>query len=110
MPIVEPFHVLRTTYHRHIKKTTGSESVRVDYLCTGPKVFSRWFSFNKEAHPQTRHKAHEWWRQCYDETVNPIPNDNDEAIAVIHAKPPRQPRTVHVWINGQHPRIMRMEF
>lgn len=106
--IVEPFKVLRTNYFLHHQRQTGTESLRIDYFCEGAKIFHNWINFNNSAHPNVRHRAHEWWRQCVGE---PVPDTNHLALEMIRDHAPREPRLVRVWVNApKYPKLMSLEF
>jgi DNA repair protein RadD len=110
MPVVEYFNVHRCSFGKHIKKSNGNESVRVDYFCDHFKVFSEWINFDPGAHNIVVHKTHTWWRQRFNERQVPIPKTNAEALEHLRRYTSRVPTKVRVWTNKRHPELLGVEF
>ena len=74
-PVHEIFKVDRVTYAKHIKHSTGSESLKVSYFC-GMRMFTEWIQINN---PGSRSKR---WLSIRLGN-HPIPTDIDDAMECL---------------------------
>lgn len=94
----ERIEVDAVSYSRHVKRSTGSESLKITYK-SGLLTYSEWVSF------KARYMADYWWSRRAG-TQPPL----DVAEALSRVDELNEPVAIKVDLNGKYPKIVDVEF
>jgi DNA repair protein RadD len=98
-PVEEFFTVDSITYSKHLKKGSGTASIKLSYFC-GLRMFNEFVPI--ETVGAARGIAQRWWNQRTRQI--PMPNTVDEALQIVNMLPPAT--HIKVWTNKQYPEIL----
>lgn len=101
-PVVETFDVDRVMYHKHVKRSNSTVSLRADYYI-GINRISEWVHIEKGGY--VGKKARDWWRQRHQSEP---PETVDQALMFVSQL--RAPRKIRVWTNKKYPEILSYEY
>lgn len=90
-PKVETLQVQQVIYTKHVSKTSGRSTLKVDYY-SGLRRFTEYVNLEHAGYPL--HVAHDWWKQRH-RSEPPATVDN----ALQLSTQLKQPKTIRVWLN-----------
>ena len=100
------FDVENITRQIHQSRRSGGNTLKVTYFCANMKAFPTWLSFDASSKEFAKHKARDWWRQHFGDT---IPTSTAEAFEWFPQA--RRAKQILVAIPSQgYPEILEYRF